>query len=197
MKYFLHAGKMLLLDLASTILFLVLYLLTHNIALSIGLAMALGVAQISLQFARKKPIDAMEWLSLFLVVGSGGATLITSDPRFVMFKPSLIYGVVGVVMLRPGWISRYLPPLANTIVPDIAVIIGFLWSGLMFASAVLNAFVALNFSMMTWASFMPIYGIVSKLALFLFGFATMRYIGRRRWQALPVVEREALMTSAG
>src|SRR5262249_49673341 len=195
-KHFLHAGKMLFLDLASTILFLVLYLLTHNIALSVGLAMALGVAQISLQFARKKPIDAMEWLSLFLVVGSGAATLITNDPRFVMFKPSLIYGGVGVVLLPPGRISSYLPPLANTIVPDIAVIIGFLWSGLMFASAALNAFVALNFSMVTWASFMPIYGIVSKLALFLVGFATMRYMRPRRWQPLPAVEREAARASA-
>src|SRR5262249_60296919 len=115
---------------------------------------------------------------------------------FVRSKLSLIYGVVGVVMLRPGWISRYLPPLANTIVPDIAVIIGFLWSGLMFASAALNAFVALNFSMVTWASFMPIYGIVSKLALFLVGFATMRYMRPRRWQPLPAVEREAARASA-
>src|SRR5262249_60030037 len=105
-----------------------------------------GVVEISLKFGRKTPFDAVGWLSLFLVVGSGGAPLITTVPRFVMSKPSLIYGVVGVVMLRPGWINRYLPPLANTVVPDIAVIIGFLWSGSMFASAALNAFVALNFS---------------------------------------------------
>jgi intracellular septation protein len=167
MKNFLHAGKLLLLDLASTILFLGLYLLTHNIALSVTLGMALGFAQISLQFARKKPIDTMEWLSLVLVVGSGGATLMTNDPRFVMFKPSFIYVVIGVVMLTPGWINRYLPPVAKVIVPDIAIIMGFLWSGLMFASAGLNAFAALNFSIVTWASFMPVYGIVSKVALFL------------------------------
>lgn len=197
MKNFLYAGKLLLLDLASTILFLGLYLLTHNIALSVTLGMALGFAQISLQLARKKPIDTMEWLSLFLVVGSGGATLMTNDARFVMFKPSLIYVVVGVVMLTPGWINRYLPPVAKVIVPDIAIIMGFLWSGLMFASAGLNAFAALNFSIVTWASFMPVYGIVSKVALFLIGFAIMRYVGRRRWRAMPVAEREALMASVG
>lgn len=197
MRNFLHAGKLLLLDLASTILFLALYLLTHNIALSVTLAMALGFAQISLQFARKKPIDTMEWLSLFLVVSSGGATLMTNDARFVIFKPSLIYGVFGVVMLKPGWINRYLPPVAKVIVPDIAIIMGFLWSGLMFASAGLNAFAALNFSIVTWASFMPVYGIVSKVALFLIGFAIMRYVGRRRWQAMPAAEREALMASVG
>ena len=195
MRNFVYAGKLLLLDMASTIFFLVVFLLTGNIPLAVGLGMALGVGQISWQFARKKPIDTMEWMSLFLVVGSGGATLITNDPRFVMFKPSLIYMIVGIVMLKPGWINRYLPPLAKAVVPDIAVIIGFAWAGLMFTSAALNAFVALNFSLVTWASFMPVYGIVSKVGLFLIGFATMRYIGGRRWRAMPMPERDALTAS--
>ena len=110
MKNLFDAGKLLLLDMASTFFFLVLYLLTKNITLAVVLGMALGTAQIGWQFARKKPIDTMQWMSLFLVVGSGAATLLTKDPRFVMVKPSLIYVVVGVVMLKPGWINRYLPP---------------------------------------------------------------------------------------
>jgi intracellular septation protein len=83
MRNFLQAGKLLLLDMASTILFLVVFLLTHNIPLAIGLGIALGLAQIGSQFARRKPIETMEWLSLFLVVASGTATLLTDNPRFV------------------------------------------------------------------------------------------------------------------
>jgi intracellular septation protein A len=180
MKNLFAAGKLLLLDLASTIVFLVLYLLTKNVSLSVALGMALGIAQIGWQFARKSPIDTMQWLSLFLVVGLGTVTLITDDPRFVMIKPSLIYIIVGVVMLKPGWMNRYLPPVAMEVVPDIVRIFGFVWSGLMFFSAALNVIVALNFSVVTWASFMSFYGIVSKLGLFLIQFATMRYIGLRR-----------------
>jgi len=60
--------------------------LTKNIPLSVILGMALGVAQIGWQFASKKPIDTMQCMSLFLVLGSGAATLITDDPRFVMVK---------------------------------------------------------------------------------------------------------------
>lgn len=196
MRNLLEAGKLLLLDLASTISFLVTFLLTHNMPLSVSLGMALGITQIGWQVARGKLIHIMEWLSLILVVGSGGVTLLTNDPRFLMFKPSLIYMIVGAVMLKPGWINRYLPPLAKVVVPDIAVILGFVWAGLMFASAALNAFVALRYSVLTWASFMPVYGIVSKVALFLIGFAAMRYIGVRRFRALPTVEREALRASA-
>jgi intracellular septation protein A len=47
----------------------------------------------------------MEWLSLFLVLASGTATLLTDNPRFVQFKPSAIYVIVGVVMLKPGWMK--------------------------------------------------------------------------------------------
>jgi intracellular septation protein len=197
MRSFLHAGRLLLLDMASTILFLVVFLLTHNIPLAVGLGIALGLAQIGSQFRRRKPIETMEWLSLFLVLASGMATLLTNNPRFVMFKPSAIYLIVGAVMLKPGWMNRYLPPIARALVPDVAVVVGFLWAGLMFASAAVNAFVALKFSVVTWASFMPIYGIVSKLALFLIGFAAMRYIGGRRLRAMPTLERDALLASVG
>jgi intracellular septation protein len=186
MKNLLVAGKLLLLDSASTFFFLIVYSVTKNIALSVVLGMALGVAQIGWELARKKPIDTMQWLSLFLVMGFGTATLISNDPRFVMVKPSLIYLVVGVVMLKPGWMNRYLPPVALEVVPDIATIFGFVWSGLMFFSAALNLIVALNFSVQTWASFMTIYGIVSKLSLFMTQYATMRLIGvRRRAQMTP------------
>jgi len=189
MKNLFHAGRFLLLDMASTLFFLALYLSTDSILLSVALGVALGIAQIGWQFARKKPIETMEWLSLFLVVSSGGATVITNDPRFVLIKPSLIYVIVAVAMLQPGWMTRYLPPVAMEIVPDVAFIFGFVWSGLMFFSAALNAIVALNFSVMAWASIMSIYAIVSKIVLFLTQYATMRYIGvrRRRAQMMPAL----------
>jgi intracellular septation protein len=198
MKNLFKAGKLLLLDMASTLFFLVLFLLTHNIAVSVVLGMALGTVQIGWQLARRKPIDTMQWMSLFLVLGAGTVTLIADDPRFVMIKPSVIYIVVGVVMLKRGWMNRYLPPVAIELVPDIAVILGYVWSGLMFFSAALNLIVALNFSVMTWSAAMSIYGIVSKAALFLIGYAAMRIVGwrRRRRQRLSEVADARLRVAA-
>lgn len=195
MRNFFAAAKLLLLDLASTFLFLAVLLLTNNIPLAVALGVALGVGQIAWEWVRKKPIETMQWLSLFLVVGAGTATLLTDDPRFVMVKPSLIYLVVGVVMLKPGWMNRYLPPIAKELVPDIAVVFGFVWAGLMFFSAVLNIIVALNFSVLSWASFMSVYGVVSKLGLFLIQYVTMRAIGVRRRQAMLASSRDGLTAS--
>jgi intracellular septation protein A len=182
MKNLLAAGKLLFLDMAATLFFLVLYLLSHNVTLAVVLGMALGTAQIGWQFARGKPIDTMQWMSLFLVLGAGAVTLITNDPRFVMIKPSVIYIIVGVVMLQRGWMNRYLPPIAIELVPDIAVIFGYVWSGLMFFSAALNVIVALNVSVATWSVAMSVWGIVSKAVLFLIGYATMRIIAGRRYR---------------
>jgi intracellular septation protein len=190
MKDLFDSGKLLVFDLAATFVFLIAFLLSNSIPLSVALGIALGIAQIALEFARKRPIGIMQWMSLFLVVCFGGITLLTSDPRFVMIKPSLIYTVVGVVMLKPGWMNRYLPPFAIEVIPDVIRVFGFIWSGLMFFSAGLNLIVALNFSVVTWASFMSVYGIFSKLGLFLTQYGTMRYAAfRRRAQtslALPI-----------
>ncbi|HEX4112159.1 MAG TPA: septation protein IspZ [Stellaceae bacterium] len=183
MKNLLKAGKLLLLDMASTVFFLVLYLTTHNIPLAVGLGVALGIAQIGWEFVRKRPIDTMQWMSLFLVVASGAATLLTNDPRFVMLKPSVIYAIVGIVMLKPGWMNRYLPVIAQQTVPDIAFIFGYVWAGLMFLSAVVNLVVAMNVSVGSWAAFMSVYGIATKLGLFLIQYVMMRAIGVRRVRA--------------
>jgi intracellular septation protein len=183
MKNLFNAAKLLLLDFASTLLFLAVYLLTHNVLLAVVLGIALAFAQIGWRSIRRDPIDTMQWMSFFLVVASGTATMFTNDPRFVMIKPSIIYAIVGVVMLKPGWMNRYLPPIAQEIVPDVAVIFGFVWGGLMFASAALNLIVAVNFSVATWATVMSVYGPLSKLALFAIQYATMRAVAIRRRRA--------------
>ena len=184
MKNLFHAGKFLFLDMASTFVFLGVLLASKNIMLATGAGMAFGLGQIGLQVARKRPLDTMQWLSLFLVVTSGTATLLTHDPRFVMFKPTIIYAIVGAVMLKRGWMNRYLPPVALEVAGDLAIIFGYIWSALMFASAILNlVLVAIKLDPVVWGALLTTYGLVSKLALFFIQFATMRIIGGRRRRA--------------
>jgi intracellular septation protein A len=197
MKDFLKAAKLLGRDLASTLLFLVIFLLTNNIILAVGLGTALGLAQIALQLTRKKPIEILEWLSLALIIATGAVAILTDDPRVVLFKPSVLYAIVGCFMLRPGWMNRYLPPIVRTVAPDVGVIVGFVWAALMFASAALNTFVALTWSVATWAAVMPAFGIASKVVVFLSGFAAIRLITARRVRALPAAEQAVLRSGIG
>src|SRR5580698_4126075 len=197
MKEFFAAAKFLALDMASTLFFLALFFLTHNTLLSVSLGIALGVAQIGFQLIRRKPVATMEWLSLFLIVAAGLTTLYTNDPRFVLIKPSVFYAIVGVVMLKPGWLNRYLPDIVKQVTPDVATGVGYYWAALMFVSAGVNAYVALTRSLAEWAMFMPIYGIVSKVVVFGTGFAIIRFMTRRRVRAMPEADREALLASTG
>ena len=183
MKNLMQAGRVLASDLASTILFLVIYLATDNLYVAVGLGMALGVAQIGWTLYRHQPIGSLQLLSVVLILVSGTATLFTHDPTFIMLKPSVIYCIVGAYMLRPGWMNRYLPPIAVQTVPDIAWTFGFVWAGLMFGSAVLNIALAMTLDPISWSATMSMWGIASKVALFLIQYATMRTIGVRRAKA--------------
>ena len=180
MNDLLLGGRVLLFDFASTLLFLALYTLTDNLQLAVGLGIALAVGQIGWRLWRREAVDALQWISLVTVAASGTATLLTHDARFVMLKPTIIYTLIGLTMLRPGWMNRYMPDRALTFVPDLVIRAGYVWSGLMFLSAALNIVLALSCSVILWGTLMTIWGMVSKTLLFFAQFTLMKVIGRRR-----------------
>jgi intracellular septation protein len=181
------ATRGLLLDLVSTLFFLALYALTHNVLLAVSLGMAAAFLQIGWQLLNKKRVFALQWVSLFLVAAAGAATLFTENPVFVMLKPSVIYVLVGISMLERGWMTRYMPPRALQFVPDMIIRFGYVWAGLMFFTAVLNIALALSTSIETWGSVMTLWGIGSKFGLFALQYALMKTAGRRRYRAQVIM----------
>jgi intracellular septation protein A len=143
------------------------------------------VAQIGWALSRRQPLGSLQILSVILILASGTATFFTADPTFVMLKPSVIYCIVGTVMLKRGWMNRYLPERAAP-VADVATTFGYAWAGLMFASAALNIALALSLDAKTWAAVMSAWGLFSKIGLFLIQYAWMTAVGRRRAAAAGV-----------
>lgn len=183
MTYLFKPARALALDLAATIVFLALYAVTHDVRLSVALGAVLALAQIGWRLARGHSVDALQWVSLGLVLALGGATLITANPVFVMLKPSLIYLVVGAGMLQRGWMRRFMPQRALELMPDVIVTFGYAWAGLMFFSAALNLALALGLSVVAWGTAMTAWGIASKAALFFAQYGAMRLVGLRRRRA--------------
>jgi intracellular septation protein A len=142
--------------------------------------MALGAAQIGWDLWRGRRVETMQWLSLGLVLGWGGIALLTGDVRIVMRKPSLIYLIIGAVMLKRGWMTRYMPPIVQKLVPDVVEGFGFLWAGLMILSVGLNIVLAPRLDPVQWASVMAVSALVGKLALFGVQFTVMKVTARRR-----------------
>jgi intracellular septation protein A len=180
MKPLFDAGMFFLSDLLSTLFFVGLYAVTHNVYLATGVGIALGLGQIAWELARRRPIDTMQWLSLGLVVVFGGATLITHNALFIKVKPALIYAAVGVVMLKPGWMTRYMPKVVIDTAPDIPRAFGYIWATMMFATAAATLVIAFRFDMRAYTLFLAVFPLPSKLVLFGVQYVTTRLLVVRR-----------------
>jgi len=184
MKSLFYAARPIVSDMLSTILFAALFALTNNIYLSTGVAVALGVGQVVFEKLRRRPVPGMQWASLGLVTVLGGATLLTGDPRFVMIKPTVVYLTIGAAMLQRDWMARYIPPEGKAHIPDRVIVVwGYVWAGLMFLTAVANLVIAVTLGHKTWALFIGVFPLASKLGLFAVNYASIRWVAMRNYRA--------------
>lgn len=176
-----HALKAFASDLLSTIAFVTLFALTGNALLATLVGMGVGAAQIGIEKWRGKRIEAMQWLSLVLVIVFGSATLLTQDSRFIMVKPTLINFAVGAVMLKRGWLDRYLPERVHALVPaSVITASGYAWAGLEFALGIANLAVALLLGFKIWAYFASAVPLSAQLAAFGLQYVVFRMIAIRK-----------------
>ncbi len=178
-------------DMLSTLAFVGLYFLIGDIYIATGVAIAIGVLQIVYLKVRGWPVDLMQWMSLALVIVFGSATLYLHDPRFVMVKPSIIHFAIGSIMLRRGWMGRYLPPIAAANLSASAVDAwGYAWAALMFALGIANIFIAMTMSPQVWAYFIAFGSMGAKLVLFAAQYLSMRMAVVRNIRARAALAAE-------
>jgi intracellular septation protein A len=184
MKYLGNSIRPLALDMASTLFFAGVFVITKNLVVATLIGMAIGIGQVAWLLLRRRDIGALQWASVGLVIVMGGAAILTHDPRFVMIKPTIIYAVVAASMLQPGWITRYMPPEGLVRLPRSLIVgAGYGWAGLMALTAMLNVYFAFFTSAAAWAAFLAIFPTLSKLAAFAVHFAVFRAIALRNARA--------------
>ncbi|WP_309605518.1 septation protein IspZ [Phenylobacterium sp.] len=179
MNNLLAAVRPLVSDFFPTIIFAVLIAMKVDVRAATGAALVIGIAQVALQRYLKRKVDQLQWASLGLVVVFGTLGLVTNDPRFLMAKPTIIYTAIGAVMLKRGWMLRYLPPIARGRAEPMMVAFGYVWAGLMFATALANLAVAV-LAPDKWPAFIAVVPLASKIALFAVQYLTIRVFVRRR-----------------
>ena len=176
-----QALRQLLSDFLSAILFLVVYTVSGSLFAAAGIAVVAGLAQLFRLKLRRRRIEPMQWMSLGLVVVLGGATMLTQSPRFMMIKPTIVHFAVATVMLRRGWMLRYLPEIALRNVPEPTIVAaGYAWAALLAALGLANLFIALRFDFTTWAWFISVGSVGAKLAAFALQYGVFRAIVRQR-----------------
>jgi intracellular septation protein A len=146
-------------------------------------AIAGAVAQVIYSRVRGKPLSFMTYASLALVVVLGIATLLTNDPRFVLAKPSIAHFAIGAIMLKRGWMLRYVPPLVIETIPEYVTLAGYAWAALMFALGGGTIAVAATGDLKLWAFYVSVVLIGAKVAAFAVQYLAFRLLVTGRIRA--------------
>src|SRR5947209_6401139 len=170
-------------DFFSTIVFLALYLITGNILLATGVAIAGAIAQVIYSRIRGEQLSFMTYASLGLVIVLGGATLLTNDPRFVLAKPSIAHFAIGAIMLKRGWMLRYMPPVVSDTIPEYVTVAGYAWAALMFVLGAGVIAVAATGDIKLWAFYVSVVAIGAKVAAFATQYLAFRILVTSRIRA--------------
>jgi intracellular septation protein len=170
-------------DFFSTIVFLAIYLITGNVILATSVAIAGAVGQVIYARFKGQPLGYMTWASLGLVIVLGGATLLTHDPRFVLAKPAIGHFAIGAIMLKRGWMLRYMPPIVTETIPEYVTVAGYAWAALMFVLGAGTIAVAATGDLKLWAFYVSVVLIGAKVAAFGVQYAAFRVLVTNRIRA--------------
>lgn len=171
-------------DFLSAIIFLVIYLVTGNVVLATAVAIAGAVAQIVHARLTAKPLAFMTYASLALVIVLGTATILSQDPRFVLAKPAIAHFAIGAIMLKRGWILRYLPQVVTETIPEYVSIAGFAWAALMFALGLGVIAVASTGDLKLWAFYISVVAIGAKVLAFAVQYLAFRILVTNRLRVI-------------
>ena len=141
------------------------------------------MAQVIYARVKGKQLGFMTWASLALVIVLGSVTLLTHDPRFVLAKPAIAHFAIGAIMLKRGWMLRYMPPIVAETIPEYVTIAGYAWAALMFVLGAGTIAVAMTGDMKLWAIYVSVVAVGAKIAAFAMQYVAFRILVSSRIRA--------------
>lgn len=86
-------------DLLAVVLFFLTYVFTKNMIAATAVAVVVGILQAIFTWIKYKKLNSIQWASLILIIVFGGATIVLKDPKYIMWKPTLLFWLIAIVML--------------------------------------------------------------------------------------------------
>ena len=158
-----------LFDLFPVILFFVAFKFS-DIFVATGVAMAAAIAQIAYVVVRHGKVTPLQWASVGIIVVFGGATLLLQDETFIKWKPTVLYGLMGLSFLGSLAFGKNLIKAMmaeNLELPEpVWFKLCIAWGVFFLFKAALNLWVAYNFSTETWVTFKA-FGSTSLIVVFI------------------------------
>lgn len=175
MRYLVQTARPIFEDLVGTLAFYLLFILTKSLILAAMVGLAIGVAQVLGHKFRREPVPGLLLLGVMLTVTLGGLSLLTHNARILLLKPSIIYCCIGATMLPRGWVTRYVPDIARSLLPDATLDrVGWAWASLMFGTAAANVLLVGVLPPQKAAMWLLAIATASKLVLFAIQYVVLR-----------------------
>jgi len=162
----------LLVDFFPILLFFLVFK-TLGIYAATAVAIVATVAQIAWLRWRNGRVEAMQWLSLGVIVVFGGATLVAQDDTFIKWKPTVLYWLMGGGLLVAEYVFkrngiRALMGSQLDLPDNVWRHLLHAWAGFFYVMGVINRWVAYHFDTDTWVNF-KLFGGLGLMVLFVLG----------------------------
>lgn len=155
-------------DLFPVVLFFATYWLSRDMFIATGVAIVATTLLVGWTWLRHRKVDTMQWVSLGLIVVLGGATLLLHDKHFIMWKPTMLYWVMGAGLLISDFLGKNgLKLMMGQQLQLPAPVwrkLTWAWVGFFAFMGALNLFVAYRFSEDVWVNFKLFGGLGLMLA---------------------------------
>ena len=138
-----------------------LFFITFKLAgiyVATAVAIAATLLQIGWLYFRHGKVEAMQWVSLVIIVLFGGATLVFHDDTFIKWKPTVLYWlmggalVLGHLVLKRNFLQSLMGSQLELPAP-VWLRLLWAWAGFFVFMGVVNLWVAFNFDLDTWVSY--------------------------------------------
>lgn len=147
----------LLFDFFPIILFFIAFKL-YDIYTATAVAIAATLIQVGYNWVKFRKVEAMQWITLLLIVVMGGLTLYFQDEQFIKWKPTVINWLFGMAFLGSQFIGQ--KPFVERMMSANMQLPAFVWKRLnlswalfFFSLGLANLYVIYNFDTETWVNF--------------------------------------------
>lgn len=144
----------------------------YDIYVATAVVIAATLAQVSYTWFKYRKVEAMQWITLGLILVMGGATLYLHDEKFIKWKLTLIEWLFGIAFLGSQFIGQ--KPFIERMMGEALVLPKLIWKRLnvvwaLFFIAVgfLNLYVMEHYNTDDWVTFKTI-GVPVLMVLFIF-----------------------------
>lgn len=151
------------------ILFFITFVVTKNIIWATSIAVAAGILQAMYCWLKHRKMQTMQWVSLLLVVVFGGATIISHNEHFIMWKPSVLFWLMAVALGGAQLMGKNILKAAIgkeiSLPPNVWLRLTIAWIVFLTFLGALNLWVAYHYTIAQWVNY-KLFGSMGLLFVF-------------------------------